>query len=406
MSQDKFQILFDRSTDPHIIFDATGITDCNDAMIRLLGASDKSRVLSLHPAALSPEFQPDGRRSAEKSDEMDRIARATGHHRFEWVHRRLDGKEVPVEVAMSAVELDSGPAMVLVWHDLTERKRAENELLRLGERLAEANGRLETVNLRMKRDLNAAAQVQQSLLPRDLPVSTGARFAWSYRPCTELAGDILNVFRLDDRNVGLYVLDVSGHGAVASLLSVAASHLISPVGDSGLLRGPHETADLGVRLSPPPEVATRLNSIFAGRPENEQYFTLLYGILNLDTPEFRYVCGGHPGPIHFPPGGPARVVESSGFPVGIFEEATFEELRLPLDRGDRLYLYSDGLPEAMGPGEEQFGQLRLLNAVQAGANETLEASVARLRAEVEAWCGESGPQDDLSILAVEIGTPA
>jgi sigma-B regulation protein RsbU (phosphoserine phosphatase) len=398
--------MFDRSSDPHIIFDATGITDCNDAMIRLLGASDKSRVLSLHPAALSPEFQPDGRRSDEKSAEMDRIARAFGHHRFEWVHRRLDGKEVPVEVAISAVEFDNGPAMVCVWHDLTERKRAENELLRLWERLKDANDRLATANERMKRDLEAAAEVQQNLLPRDLPVAAGARFAWAYRPCTELAGDILNVFRLDDRNVGLYVLDVSGHGAVASLLSVTASHLISPVGDSGLLRGPHETPDLGVRLSPPPEVATRLNSIFAGRPENEQYFTLLYGILNLDTPEFRYVCAGHPGPIHFPAGRAARVVDSSGFPVGMFKDATFEELRLPLGRGDRLYLYSDGLPEARGVGEEQFGQRRLLDAVQAGANETLEASVARLQAEVVAWCGEGGPQDDLSILAVEIGTPS
>src|SRR5207249_2002951 len=84
----------------------------------------------------------------EKSAEMDRIARARGHHRFEWVHRRLDGKEVPVEVAMSAVEIDGGPAMVVVWHDLTERKRAENELLRLGERLKDANGRLEAAHRR------------------------------------------------------------------------------------------------------------------------------------------------------------------------------------------------------------------------------------------------------------------
>src|SRR5262249_46610426 len=154
---------------------------------------------------------------------------------------------------------------------------------------------------------------------------------------------------------GLYVLDVSGHGAVASLLSVAASHLISPVGDSGLLRGPHETAELGVRLTSPPEVATRLNSVFAGRPENEQYFTLLYGILNLDTPELRYVCAGHPGPIHLPFKGSARVVESSGFPVGIFEEATFEELRIPLGPGDRLYLDSDGLPDAMDAEGAPFG---------------------------------------------------
>jgi sigma-B regulation protein RsbU (phosphoserine phosphatase) len=226
------------------------------------------------------------------------------------------------------------------------------------------------------------------------------------RPCTELAGDILNVFRLDDRNVGLHVLDVSGHGAVASLLSVAASHLISPVGDSGLLRGPHQTAELGVRLAPPPEVAARLNAIFAGRPDCEQYFTLLYGILNLDTSEFRYVCGGHPGPIHLPAAGAASVVNSRGFPVGIFEEATFEEARLSLGPGDRLYLYSDGLPEAMAPGGEPFGGRRLLEVVGAGAGGTLEASVARLRSEVESWCGEAGPRDDLSILGVETGVPS
>jgi hypothetical protein len=73
-------------------------------------------------------------------------------------------------VAASAVEIDGRPAMVLVWHDLTERKRAEEQLLRLGERLKDANRQLEAVNLRMKCDLDAAAQVQQSLLfRRDSP---------------------------------------------------------------------------------------------------------------------------------------------------------------------------------------------------------------------------------------------
>jgi phosphoserine phosphatase RsbU/P len=270
--------------------------------------------------------------------------------------------------------------------------------------LREANDRLAAVNLRMKRDLNAAALVQQSLLPRELPTTSGAKFAWTYRPCTELAGDILNVFRLDDRDVGLYVLDVSGHGAAASLLSVAASHLISPVGDSGLLRSSHEIAELGVKLIPPAEVASRVNAIFAGRADCEQFFTLLYGILNLDTSEFRYVCGGHPGPIHLPAGGHAHLIESSGFPVGIFEEATFEELRLRLGLGDRLYLYSDGLPEAMAPGGEQFGNARLLGVIQGSAAGSLDASVASLRAAIEGWCGSSGPGDDLSILAVEIVT--
>ena len=398
-------MLFDHSSDPHIIWDATGITDCNEAMIRLVGASEKSQVLARHPAASSPEFQPDGSRSVDKSAEMDRIARERGHHRFEWVHRRFDGKDVPVEVSLSAIELDGRPAMISVWRDLSERKRAENDLLRLGERLQETNRRLAAVNLRMKRDLEAAAMVQQNLLPRDLPITARARFAWAYRPCTELAGDILNVFRLDNRSVGLYVLDVSGHGAVASLLSVVASHLISPVGESGMLWSPHETSDLGVRLAPPPEVAARLNAMFSGRPDSEQFFTLLYGILDLDSSEFRYVCGGHPGPIHKPANALARLVESSGFPVGIFEEATFEELRIRLAPGDRLYLYSDGLPEAMSSVGKQFGSRRLLDAINLGRNETLESSVATLQAKIEAWCGDPGPGDDLSILAVEIGVP-
>src|SRR5205814_4896907 len=92
---ERFRLLFEHSSDAHLIFDETGITDCNEATIRLLRAKDRAEVLSLHPAVLSPEFQPDGRRSDEKSLEMDGTARRRGWHRFEWLHRRLDGALVP-----------------------------------------------------------------------------------------------------------------------------------------------------------------------------------------------------------------------------------------------------------------------------------------------------------------------
>src|SRR3954453_18073069 len=95
---DRFRLLFEHSSDAHLIFDAGGITDCNPAAVRLLGAPDRQAILAVHPASLSPEYQPDGRRSDEKPWEMDAIARAKGWPRFEWVHRRLDGEPVPVEV--------------------------------------------------------------------------------------------------------------------------------------------------------------------------------------------------------------------------------------------------------------------------------------------------------------------
>lgn len=124
----KFRVLFEHSSDAHLIFDDSGIIDCNNAAIAMLRCADKTQVLKLHPALLSPERQPDGRSSLEKSVEMDGLARLRGHHRFEWMHRRLTGEDFPVEVTLTPVLLPSGPALLVVWHELTEIKRREAEL--------------------------------------------------------------------------------------------------------------------------------------------------------------------------------------------------------------------------------------------------------------------------------------
>jgi PAS domain S-box-containing protein len=127
-ANEKFRVLFEYSSDAHLVFDQRGISDCNNAAVTMLRCADKAQVLNLHPAELSPERQPDGRGSLEKSVEMDAIARAHGHHRFEWIHRRLSGEDFPVEVTLTPVQLTSGPAMLVVWHELTDIKRREAEL--------------------------------------------------------------------------------------------------------------------------------------------------------------------------------------------------------------------------------------------------------------------------------------
>lgn len=130
IAEERFRTLFEFSNDAHLIFDAEGggIIDCNAEAIRMLRCTDKKQVLAIHPAVLSPEFQPDGRASLEKSIEMDATARKNGYHRFEWVHRRMNGEDFPVEVTLTPVVLHSGPALLVVWHEITDVKRTEAEL--------------------------------------------------------------------------------------------------------------------------------------------------------------------------------------------------------------------------------------------------------------------------------------
>ena len=140
---------------------------------------------------------------------------------------------------------------------------------------------------------------------------------------------------------------------------------------------------------PPAEVADRLNRLFPFDPATEQFATMIYGILDAATGEFRYVSAGHPGPVHLPVGADPVILESRGFPIGLADDA-YEERSVHLRAGDRLYLYSDGVPDAMDPAGEQFGEARLLEAIGQGRSEPLQESVATLlRDRAVAWIRET-----------------
>lgn len=142
-----FRVLYEYSSDAHLIFDHRGIFDCNRAAIAMLHGRDKSQVLAQHPAALSPEYQPDGQRSLDKSVEMDRLAHEHGFHRFEWIHRRLSGEDFPVEVTLTPVKLKDGPALLVVWHDVTESKAREAALRAHIATIAEQQAKIRALSM-------------------------------------------------------------------------------------------------------------------------------------------------------------------------------------------------------------------------------------------------------------------
>jgi sigma-B regulation protein RsbU (phosphoserine phosphatase) len=284
--------------------------------------------------------------------------------------------------------------------ELHARVETHLKLRRLQIELEDTNVQLAKINSRMSRDLQAASRIQESFLPRKGLGVPGVDFAWIYQPCDELAGDGLSIIPLRDGKLGLYVLDVSGHGVASALLSVTLSRLLSaPSEPSSILV---RDADRGeVAIAPPDEVAAHLNRLFPFDPAIEQLTTMIYGILNPATGEFHYVSAGHPGPVHLPCGAAPAILESEGFPIGLADEVYLER-SVCLRAGDRLYLYSDGVPEAMNPAGDQFGEARLLEAIVRGRSEPLQESVTNLLGEITRWHGTARPHDDISILAVEV----
>jgi PAS domain S-box-containing protein len=121
------QQLFEASMSAMMWLENGAFIDCNPAAVRMLGYEDKAAVLAVHPSALSPEMQPDGKSSFDKANEIMAQAMEQGSHRFDWVHQRASGETFWAEVLLTAVESDGRQLIHATWRDISERKRRDAE---------------------------------------------------------------------------------------------------------------------------------------------------------------------------------------------------------------------------------------------------------------------------------------
>ena len=278
---------------------------------------------------------------------------------------------------------------------------ARDGLQKSNEELSELNAEISRINAHMVRDLKAAAKVQRSLLPADDVEIPGTTIAWRYVPCQGLAGDFVNVFPLDEEHVGLFVVDVSGHGVPSSLMAVTVGRFLTPkVSEQSLLvrQGP----DGRIAVARPAEVATQLNRLFQADDFSGLYFTLLYGVLHVPTGRFDYCSGGHPALVRLPAGGgDVELHATESFPIAFVPDVEYEQKTLQLAPGDRLFLYSDGVPEAMDKDRNPYGDDAMAACIAQFRGAPIEAGVKGLLEAVETWCQPNGPLDDVSILGIE-----
>ena len=324
-------------------------------------------------------------------EERDHVVRALESGANDYVTKPLD---LPILLARLRSQLSLKRAYD---HIVALEHNAELQ----HERLESAHYKLEEAYDRMKGDLHAGAALQQALLPTELPEIPGVHFTWTFRPCSDLAGDHLNVTRLDDNHVAMYMLDVSGHGVRAALLSVTLSRMLAPLPDRPSLVCRRCRSGNSLEPTPPSIVAEELNRRFQLDLETWQYFTLFYGVLNTKTMLLRYVSAGQPGPIHVPHDGQPLNLSKPVFAIGWVPEPNYQERQLQLCPGDRLFIFSDGVDEAMSAEKEPFGDQRVLQALAEQKSLELEKLTAHVLAAAQDYSGKPFV-DDVSALAIEI----
>ncbi|TQV65174.1 MAG: fused response regulator/phosphatase [Halothiobacillaceae bacterium] len=287
--------------------------------------------------------------------------------------------------------------------ELRARLRTAQRMLTLHSDLAIRNQKLNMAHAFLSKELASAQKVQFDLLPK--PASLGAAtFDWILDPSCYIGGDTFDYFMVNDRLAALYILDVSGHGVAAAMLAFTAHtrlmytpQQIAAVAEKG------EGIEIIVR-----EVVTGINRHFLSMKDTGHYMTMIFGILDTETGQLCLAQSGHPPPLLLADADTiAQPLGTGGLAIGMFEfdPGDVEVSNLTLPHGSRLFLYSDGVTECESPAGDPYGQDRLGARLGALSRLSLHEALASLKDDLLAWRGSDLPEDDVTVIAMEFGTP-
>ncbi|MFA6411490.1 MAG: SpoIIE family protein phosphatase [Syntrophales bacterium] len=274
------------------------------------------------------------------------------------------------------------------------RVRTHLKISRLTKEVMAANRELVEKQQRLDEDLQAAAGIQQSLLPQLLPTTAALDMAWKYIPSQAIGGDIFNVFPLDGdgERLAFYMLDVSGHGVPSALVTVSVSQSLQP--QSGrIIKNKNNFAS-------PAEVLTALDREYP-LERFDKYFTMVYGIIAAGEGVLTYSSAGHPPPVLLHEGAPYDLLGKGGSIIGLGGDVPFEEETVSLTPGDKLILYTDGVSECQDAQGVFYGEQRFYQRLENLKKKPISAMMEEIVKDIDVFLSGLQPQDDIALLGIE-----
>ena len=298
------------------------------------------------------------------------------------------------EAALNMVEhLEDGNSPELVVKHEDELRELADSFATMYCQVGAYIAKLETVTAEKERigaELDVAAKIQSSMLPCIFPAFPDRNEFDIYAtmdPAKEVGGDFYDFFMVDADHLAFVVADVSGKGVPAALFMVIGKTLIKD--HTGL----HD--DLG-------EVFTEVNNILCASNSEEMFITAFEGVLNLKTGELRYVNAGHEIPFLCRKGGvfePYKV--RAGFVLAGMQGIRYRAGSIQLEPGDKVFQYSDGIPEAINSEKAPYGMKRLESVLAKNSEKAPSELLPLVKADVDAFVGDADQFDDITMLCIE-----
>lgn len=251
----------------------------------------------------------------------------------------------PVNGDELRARLSAGERILHMERELKDKNRL------LSSTLTELQGLYDVID----RDLTEACKLQQSLVKERHRSFGNAEVSLMLRPSGHVGGDLVGFFPINARRVGIYGIDVSGHGITSALMTARLAGYLSgssPDQNIALIQ-----TEFGIYDAlAPADLAAYMNALVLDEMQTESYFTLIYADVDLISGKVSLVQAGHPHPAVQRADGTVEFLGDGGMPVGLIEGAEYETITTRLHPGDRLFLMSDGITEAADPSGALLGE--------------------------------------------------
>lgn len=235
-------------------------------------------------------------------------------------------------------------------------------------------------------ELNRAREIQQALLPKEIPQIEGFEIAGAWEPARIVSGDYFDVIKLSEQKLGICIADVVGKGVPAALFMANVQATVRAYASASVS---------------PAWLCEKVNSVVCANITAEKFVTLFYGILDANQKTMQYTSAGHPRPILKNASGEVTQLENGGAVLGVFPNWKYEDSVVQLAPGDQLVLFTDGITEAAKPNGEQFGAEGLIRLLKALADEPSSKLNAKLLTDVKSFC-DSHLEDDATLIAITV----